>query len=152
VSLIHRREKPQRKHRADDRIAELTATYEHKLAGLREENVLLHKRLSGADDFFMIQEEYVKSLETEIRQLKDENRSEREARTAIEKDRDALERYIRDLEGQLADAERRLDVRTWAEAAAAKTQEMPAIQVMPLSQAPFATTDPARIPSWAARD
>jgi hypothetical protein len=61
---------------------------------------------------------------------------------------------VRQLENQLADAERRLDVRKWAEAAAAKTQEIPIVTaVMPLHRAPFASTDPGRSrPSWAKDD
>jgi hypothetical protein len=61
---------------------------------------------------------------------------------------------VRQLENQLADAERRLDIRTWAEAAAAKTQPIPVITaVMPLHRAPFASTDPGRVrPSWARDD
>jgi len=43
---------------------------------------------------------------------------------------------VRELEDRLADLQRRLDVRTWAEAAAAKTQEIPVItRVLPLNDA-----------------
>ncbi|MFD5798787.1 hypothetical protein ACFWIO_35690 [Streptomyces diastatochromogenes] len=133
-------------HRADDRIAELTATYEKQLADLREENVLLHEQRAAADDWFMLLDQHRKELEVEVERLKGQLAEEREACIAVGKDRDALDRYVHDLEKQLADVERRLDIRTWAEAAAAKTQEMPVITaVMPLSQAPFATVDPGRI-------
>ena len=140
LTLVHsRRERPVRKHRALDRIAVL----EQELRELRA-------KLAGADDFFMIQEQYVRDLETENRELKEQLAGKQDALTAIGKDRDALERIVRDLEGQLADAERRLDIRTWAEAAAAKTQELSIIQVVPLHDAPFATTSPGRVrPSWA---
>ena len=116
-----------------------------KLAELREENVMLHNQRAASDDWFMLLDQHRKELEAEVEQLTAERDKERSARIAIGKDRDALERYVRDLEGQLADVERRLAVRTWAEAAAAKTQEMPVIEVVPLGRAPFATTEPGRI-------
>jgi hypothetical protein len=48
---------------------------------------------------------------------------------------------VRGLEAQIADLERRLEIRAFAEAAAAKTQPIPVItRVMPLHEAPFATT------------
>ena len=61
---------------------------------------------------------------------------------------------VRDLEARLADMERRLDVGVLAEAAAATTQEIPVITaVMPLHEAPFATTNPGRLPcSWGVKD
>lgn len=125
-----------------------------KLAELREENVLLHEQRAAADDWFMLLDQHRKELETEVEQLKTELAEEREACVAVGKDRDALERCVHDLEKQLADAERRLDIRTWAEAAAAQTQEMPVITaVIPLHEAPFATTNPGRVrPSWAKDD
>src|SRR5690606_14221031 len=45
-----RREKPRRKHRADDRIAALQA----ELATLRDENVKLLNRQAAADDYFAL--------------------------------------------------------------------------------------------------
>jgi hypothetical protein len=61
---------------------------------------------------------------------------------------------VRGLEQQLAELERRLSVGVLAEAAATRTQEIPIITpVMPLHQAPFAATDPGRVPpSWARED
>jgi hypothetical protein len=61
---------------------------------------------------------------------------------------------VRGLEDQIAELERRLDIRTFAEAAAAQTQPIQVITpVLPLHQAPFATTNPGRVPpSWAAAD
>lgn len=114
-----------------------------KVAELRDENVQLLTLLARADDYFMTLDQHRKELEEEVEELKAQRREERVARVAVEKDRDALERYVRELEGQVADAERRLDVRTWAEAAAAKTQEIPIItRVLPLHEAPFATAGP----------
>ena len=48
---------------------------------------------------------------------------------------------VRGLEQQIADLKHRLDIRTWAEAAAERTQEMAVIVPVPLHQAPFATAD-----------
>ena len=68
------------------------------------------------------------------------------------------ERYgeiVRGLENQIADLERRLDVRVLAESVVTRTQELSLDEirqhcVMPLNQAPFATTNPGRVrPSWA---
>lgn len=52
---------------------------------------------------------------------------------------------VRGLEAQLADLERRLDVRVLAESVVTRTQEIPVITpVMPLHQSPLAVTDPGR--------
>lgn len=65
---------------------------------------------------------------------------------------------VRGLENQIADLERRLDVRVLAESVVTKTQELDLEEirqhcVIPLHQAPFATTDPGRVrPSWATPD
>jgi chromosome segregation ATPase len=124
-----------------------------KVTELREENVKLLTLLAGADDQFMLQDQRIKELEVENGDLKQQLAGEREARIGIERDRDAQERWIQHLQSELADAERRLDVRTWAEAAAAKTVEMPVIEVVPLYAAPFATTNPGRVrPAWAKTD
>ncbi|MFJ5973571.1 hypothetical protein [Streptomyces sp. NPDC093060] len=125
-----------------------------KVAELREENVLLHEQRAAADDWFMLLDQHRKELETEVEQLKERLVEEQSARTAIEKDRDAQEGWIQHLEGQLKDAKRRLDIRTWAEAAAAQTQEMAVVtRVLPLHEAPFAATNPGRVrPSWAKDD
>jgi hypothetical protein len=140
--------------RADDRIAELTADYEKQLTGLREENVLLHEQRGRADDYFMLLDQQRKELEAEVEQLASERDEERSARIAVGKDRDALERYVLDLERELADARERLQVRSWAEAVVTETQPIPVItRVVPLHEAPFATTNPGRVrPSWAKDD
>jgi hypothetical protein len=60
---------------------------------------------------------------------------------------------VADLEARLADMEQRLDIRHLAEAAAARTQEIPAVtQVMPLSESPLTTVDPAQLAALQARD
>ena len=130
-----RKERPARKHRAKDRLA------------VREQELdELQRRLDDADALIMRQAARLGDLETGNEQLQGRLQETQDALINVGKDRDALERYVRDLEKQLADAERRLNIRTWAEAAAAKTQEMPVvIEVVPLHRAPFATVDPGRI-------
>jgi hypothetical protein len=124
-------------HRAADRIAELEAL----VADLREENVALLNRQAAADDFFMIQDQYATDLEAELAQ-------EKRAHAATQADLQTRNRWVADLEGRLADAERRLDIRKLAETAAERTQEMPVITpVVPLHQSPQAKT-----PSWAKAD
>lgn len=64
---------------------------------------------------------------------------------------------VRGLEAQLAELERRLHVGVLAEHVVAKTQELSLDEirkhcVKPLHQAPFATVDPGRVPSWAVTD
>jgi len=54
IPFAGRREKPRRKHRAADRIAELEVQHEAELAALREENVTLLNRQASSDDFFAI--------------------------------------------------------------------------------------------------
>jgi chromosome segregation ATPase len=122
-------------HRAADRIAEL----EELVGQLREENVKLHNRQAAADDFFMIQDQYATDLEAELAQ-------EKRTHAATRTDLQARNRWVRDLEGRLADAERRLDIRKLAETAAERTQEMPVITpVVPLHQSPQAVTDPGQV-------
>jgi hypothetical protein len=129
-------------HRAHDRIAELEAL----VGELRDENVKLLNRQAAADDFFMIQDQYATDLEAELAQ-------EKRAHAATKADLQTRNRWVADLEGRLADAERRLDIRKLAETAAERTQEMPVITpVVPLHQSPMAVTDPGRAPSWAKRD
>ncbi|GAP46936.1 hypothetical protein [Streptomyces azureus] len=118
-------------HRAADRIAEL----EGLVGQLREENVKLLTRQAAADDFFMIQDQYATDLEAELAQ-------EKRAHAATKADLEVRTRWVADLEGRLADAERRLDIRRLAETAAERTQEMPGITpVVPLHQSPQAKTN-----------
>ena len=122
-----------RKHRAIDRLAQR----EQELAELRQ-------RLADADALIMRQAVRLGELEAGIELLAARLQHSQDALINVGRDRDALERYVHELEGQVADRDRRLDVRTWAHAAVAKTQEMPAItRVIPLHEAPFATADPA---------
>jgi hypothetical protein len=125
-------------HRAHDRIAEL----ERLVAELREENVVLLNRQAAADDFFMIQDQYATDLEAELAQ-------EKRAHATTRADLEVRNRWVADLEGRLADAERRLDISKLAETAAERTQEMPAITpVVPLHQSPQAKA----APSWAKEE
>lgn len=129
-------------HRAHDRIAELEAL----VADLRDENVVLLNRQAAADDFFMIQDQYTTDLEAELAQ-------EKRAHANTRADLQARNRWVADLEGRLADAERRLEIRDLAETAVTKTQPIPVITpVVPLHQSPMAVTDPGRAPSWAKQD
>lgn len=61
---------------------------------------------------------------------------------------------VRGLENQIAELQRRLRIGVLAEAAAARTQEIPVITpVMPLHQAPFASVNPGRLPcTWGVKD
>lgn len=61
---------------------------------------------------------------------------------------------VRGLEQQIAEMQRKLDVACKAETAVAITQPIPVITpVMPLHEAPFATTNPGRVPcSWGVKD
>ncbi|MFE4818545.1 hypothetical protein ACFRFU_19360 [Streptomyces sp. NPDC056704] len=104
------RERPVRKHRAPDEVG--------RLRGL----------LNGAHLL-------IAGLQV---QLDDKDRKHAETIARID------ERHgetVRGLEQQIADLERRLEIRTFADAAAAATQEIPVItRVLPLHEAPFATT------------
>jgi hypothetical protein len=152
-----RREKQPKKHRADDRIAALTADYERQLAGLRDENVRLHHFKAAADDHFMVMDQLVTDLGADVRRLTAQVTAEQGARAVAEADAAARDRWVRDLENQLADAERRLDIRRFAESVVTQTQPIPVITerfdsgpVVRLGASPQAVTDPGRVPpTWA---
>ena len=155
-------------HRADDRIAELEARhaaevaalkagYEQQLGELREENVALHNRLAGADDFFMIQDQYLTGLEGDVRQLTAQLAEEQGARAVAEADAETRSRWIGDLERQLAEVKRRLEIRVLAEQAVAQTQELDVRElrnrftsgpVVTLHNSPQARR-PDHVPAWA---
>ena len=152
---IRRDSKPQRKHRATDRIAELEAQHAAELAGLREENVRMHYFKQAADDHFMVMHQLVTDLEADVRRLRADLVDAQGARAVAEADVEARNAWIADLERQAAELRERLDVRTFAEAAAARTQEIDvrSLQerfatgpVVALHEAPLAATDPARVP------
>jgi predicted nuclease with TOPRIM domain len=116
------------RHRAADKLAEL-----------REDNRKLLDRQMAADDFFACLMQDRADLQTALEQ-------ERERRQIAEKERDQAEEVIRLRDREIADLKRRRAVRVLAEAAAAETQPIPVVtRVMPLHEAPFATTDPGRI-------
>lgn len=130
---LTRKERPARKHRAIDRLAQR----EQELAELRQ-------RLDDADALILRQAIRLGELETNNEQLANRLQQTQDALINIGKDRDALERYARDLENQVTDRDRRLEVRNWAEAVVTETQPVPVItRVVPLHEAPFATVDPA---------
>jgi hypothetical protein len=89
---------------------------------------LLRHRLDGARLL-------IKGLQV---QLNDKDREHEETVARIDERHGEV---VRGLEDQIADLERRLQIRTFAEAAAAQTQPIPVIsRVMPLHEAPFAAT------------
>ena len=153
-------EKPRRKHRADDRIAEIEARHAADLAGLRDENVRLHHFKAEADDHFMIMHQLVTDLEADVRRLRAEVAAAQGASAVAEADVEARNGWIKDLERQAADLRQRLDVSTFAEAAGARTQEIDvrSLQerfatghVVALHEAPIASTDPAHVPAPVLR-
>ena len=132
LTLPGRRERPARKHRAIDRLAQ----QERELAELQQ-------RLDDADALILRQAVQLTDLQADNEQLTNRLQQTQDALINVGRDRDALERYTRELEGQVADRDRRLDIRAWAHAAIERTQEMAVITPVPLHQAPFATADPA---------
>lgn len=149
--------KPRRKHRANDRIAELEARHAAELAGLRDENVRLHHFKAAADDHFMLMHQLATDLEVDVRWLRADLAEAQGARAVAEADVEARNGWIADLERQTAELRQRLDVSTFAEAAAARTQEIDvrSLQerfatgpVVALHQAPLAA-DPTHVPTPA---
>lgn len=170
--LPSRREKPRRKHRADDRIADLKARHAAELAKLRAENVALLERQAAADDFFTLQDQYLTGLEADL--AAEVQRRERSD--------EVLASYQVDLEEAAAESERltdellalraRFGPQMAAEANATAVTVPPGfrdtgaiedqatgpIYVQPLWDAlnagpTTAVTDPGRVPpSWARED
>lgn len=146
IPFTGRRERPRKANRAEVKLAR---TREH-LAAVQEDNGRLLNMKAAADDHFMLMAQYVTDLEDDVRRLKAQVAEEQGARAVAEKDAETRGRWVADLERQLADAKRRLDIRSLAESAAAKTQEIPVVtRVLPLSQAPFASVDPTHVPASA---
>ncbi|MEU3826510.1 hypothetical protein AB0F36_14495 [Streptomyces sp. NPDC029080] len=142
LTLPGRRERPARKHRAIDRLA----AAEQELAELRSQ-------LADADALIMRQAIRCGELETGNGELAERLQTTQDALINVGRDRDALERHLGELEKQIADRDRRLDVQALAEAAATETQPIPVITPVPLHRAPFATVDPGRVhPAWAKDD
>lgn len=155
IPFAGRREKARRKHRAVDRIAELEAGHAADLAGLRDENVRLHRLKAAADDHFMVMHQLVNDLEADVRRLRADLAAAQGAQAVAVADIEARNAWIADLERQAAELHRRLDVRTFAEAAAARTQEIDvrSLQerfatgpVVALHESPLASADPAHVP------
>ncbi|MFK4869032.1 hypothetical protein ACI3K4_27840 [Streptomyces sp. CSMPJR101] len=141
-------------HRADDRIAELEARHAGELQQLRDEmdllrsdNIKLLNRQAAADDFFAI-------LRHDVVTANKAWVGERTRRENAEKALVQAENAIRLRDRRISDLNRKIDVGVKAEHVIAQTQEIPVITpVIPLHEAPFATTDPGRVrPSWAEPD
>jgi chromosome segregation ATPase len=129
---------------AEDKATSLTAALDQAMAeltDLREENAALRNLKAGADDTFVIQLQVIDDLEGDVRRLREELAAEQGARAVAAKDVETRGRWVADLEQQLADAIRRLEIGALTESAAARTQEVPVItRVLPLHQSPLATT------------
>jgi chromosome segregation ATPase len=129
---------------AEDKATSLTAALDQAMAeltDLREENAALRNLKAGADDTFVIQLQVIDDLEGDVRRLREDLAAEQGARAVAAKDVETRGRWVADLEQQLADAIRRLEIGALAESAAARTQEVPVItRVLPLHQSPLATT------------
>lgn len=170
IPFTSRREKTKRrKHRADDRITELKDQHAAELARLRaemgllrEENIRLLNQQARADDYFailwndvlvtnkalVVKEGLRQEAEVAAAQMRMQRDEHAEAIARID------ERHgetVRELEAQIAELKRRLDVGVLAESVVTTTQELSLEQirqhcVMPLQQAPFATTGPGWAP------
>lgn len=150
---LGRRERPLRKHRAPDEIERL----QRKVAGAELLIKGLHVQLDDKDRAHEAtaarQAELIATLEDDVRRLTAQVADEQGARAVAEADVEARDRWVADLEQQVAGLERRWDIGVLAEAAAAKTQEIPVItRVLPLHEAPLATTNPGYVPAWAVPD
>lgn len=152
---IRREPKPRKANRAEIKLRKTEA----HLAAVQEDNVRLLNRQAAADDLIARQAQRINRLEADDRDLRLRLTAEQGAHAA---DVETRNRWIRDLERQLADAARRLEIRTWAEAAAATTQEIDVRSlrerfasgpVVSLHHSPQASTNPGRgTPTWAHRD
>jgi hypothetical protein len=118
---------------------------------LRAENVALLTRQAAADEHFMVLDQLITGLEGDKRELQALLAAEQGARAVAEMDVETRGRWIADLESQVADLQRRLDIRGLAEAAAARTQELDvrslrerftAGQVVTLHHSPQAAAEP----------
>lgn len=172
IPFTSRREK-RRKHRADDRIAELKVKHAAELARLRDEMVLLRddntrllNRQAAADDYFAILWNdvlvsnqalvYKEELRQEAEVAASQMRMQRDEHAATIQRIDELHaQTVEALEAQLTEANRRLGIACQANAAADQTQEIDvsalraATQVIPLHQAGAAgllgpVTDPGQ--------
>jgi chromosome segregation ATPase len=138
---------------AEDKATSLTAALDQalaELADLREENGALRNLKAAADDTFVIQVQLIDDLEDDVRRLRAELAEEQGARAVADKDAETRGRWVADLEGKVADLERRLDVRKLAETAVTITQPIPVITpVLPLHLSPMASVDPTHVPASA---
>lgn len=120
------------------------------IARLRKDMAQIMNWQAAADDYFALLMDDVVTTNAALEQ-------ERERRKLAETELAQAEAAVELRDQTIADLERRLAVGALAESAATRTQELSIDEirrhcVMPLHQAPFATTDPAHVPGWARRD
>jgi chromosome segregation ATPase len=116
---IRREPKPRKANRVETKLARTEA----HLADVQEDNARLLNFKAAADDYFMVQAQFTADLEADVRRLTEQLAAEQGARAVAEADVEARDRWIKDMERELADARRRLDIGVLAEAAASRTQE-----------------------------
>jgi cell division protein FtsB len=130
-----------------------------KVAELREENRRLFTRLMGADDAFALLHQQL--AETAVRQAEAEEIIVQQLANL-----DDLHAENEQLRDELAALKVRFGPALAAEANAnaisvpsmvrpidgPEDEATQPIPVVPLHEAPFATTDPAHVPAWASRD
>lgn len=148
---MRRQLKPRKANRAETKLARLEA----HLAAVQEDNARLLNFKAAADDYFMVQAQFTADLEDDVRRLTEQLAAEQGARAVAEADVEARDRWIKDMERELADARRRIDIGVLAEAAAAQTQEtdmrglrerFAAGRVVTLHHSPQAA-DPTHVPA-----
>lgn len=148
---MRRQPKARKANRAEAKIARLEA----HLAAVQDDNVRLLNFKAAADDYFMVQAQFTADLEADVRRLTGQLAAEQGARAVAEADVEARDRWLKDMERELADARRRLDIGVLAEAAASRTQEIDVRglrerfatgPVVSLHQSPQAA-DPTHVPA-----
>lgn len=114
------------------------------IGNLREENAKLLDRQLAADGFFGLLYQDVVSTNAAWQQ-------EKGRREQADKAIAQLEAAVRLRDQQIDDLRRKVTVGVNAEHVIAETQPIPILPV-PLSQAPFAATNPAHIAAWTAKE
>lgn len=155
IPRIRREPKPRKANRVETKLAR---TEEH-LAAVQEDNAKLFKFRMQTDDHFMFLDQRIHELEDDVRRLTEQVAEEQGARAVAEADAEARGRWVKDLERQLADAQRKLDVRARADSVVTSTQEIDTREIrqrfehgspVRLGASPHAVTNPGRVPpSWA---
>lgn len=152
---LRREPKPRKTNRVETKLARTEA----HLAAVQEDNARLLNMKAAADDHFMVMHQLVNDLEADVRRLRADLAAAQGAYAVAAADIEARNRWIADLERQAAELRQRLDVSTFAEAAAARTQEIDvrSLQerfatgpVVALHEAPIASVDPKHVPAPVA--